>query len=122
MAQGCAITEDFKMFNFENDWPDSNYGYIDTEDMLGETITKIVNDTENRELKFQTKDGQVITMLHVQDCCEDVELHDIAGDLNELYDGIETAETAIVNQYDKLSWYICSLVTIIINFCKKLNS
>ena len=72
------------MIKFENDWPDSNYGYIDTEDMLGETITKIVNDTENRELKFQTKDGQVITMLHVQDCCEDVELHDIAGDLIDL--------------------------------------
>jgi hypothetical protein len=72
------------MINFENDWPDSDYGYIETEDMLGETITEIVNETENRKLIFHTKDGQIITMFHEQDCCEDVELHDINGDLRDL--------------------------------------
>ena len=45
----------------------------------------------------------------------------MAGDLNEPYDGIETEETAIVNQYDKFSWCMGSLITTMVNFCRKPN-
>jgi hypothetical protein len=74
-----------------------NYGFINAEQMLGETITSIINDTENRELKFQTADGQVITMYHEQDCCEDVELYDIDGDLDDLLDSPIVMSEAVEN-------------------------
>jgi hypothetical protein len=36
------------------------------------------------ELHFTTLDGQLYSMFHDQDCCEDVHLDDIVGDLQDL--------------------------------------
>lgn len=55
--------------------------------LLGRTfsrITHIFNDRDNEQLVFETRDGKKVYMNHEQDCCEDVYLEDIEGDLQDL--------------------------------------
>ena len=49
--------------------------------ILGKTITHIAESNEG--LRF-TVDGKTYKMYHEQDCCENVELEDIVGDLQDL--------------------------------------
>lgn len=54
--------------------------------IMGVTLhdVKRVKGREGEELHFKAKDGRVWRMYHPQDCCEDVEIEDIAGDLKDL--------------------------------------
>jgi hypothetical protein len=58
-------------------------GYIEMEDLLGKTIVHIKNE-DDREIYFFFSDFSIVKMYHVQDCCEDVSLEDIVGDINDL--------------------------------------
>jgi hypothetical protein len=51
-------------------------------DLLGKTITKIEN-INYKELIFHTED-KVYILYHEKDCCEDVEIESITGDLEDL--------------------------------------
>ena len=51
-------------------------------DLLGKVILRIQN--TNDELKFLTFDGCEYRMWHEQDCCENVTLEEVVGDLNDL--------------------------------------
>lgn len=53
-------------------------------ELIGRTITRIVN--EGSVLKFYMKTGPHVIMYHEQDCCEDVRIEDICGDLEDLLD------------------------------------
>ena len=55
---------------------------INMEDMLGETITKIWEKVD--EIYFTLASGHTVRMYHSQDCCEDVTIEDICGDLEDL--------------------------------------
>lgn len=52
--------------------------------LLGLTL-KSVEETEGRRgLRLVTEQGIVYNLRHEQDCCEDVSIEDIAGDLQDL--------------------------------------
>ena len=70
------------------------------EELLGETIYKIVRDEGNNgdSLTFYTLTGKTICMHHDQDCCENVCIEDITGDLDNLLNSpILRADEKIVN-------------------------
>ena len=60
--------------------------YLDVSVLVGLTMASVekVKDGEQDELVFATTDGRVFKFYHDQDCCEDVQIDDIAGDLTDL--------------------------------------
>lgn len=52
------------------------------EELLGKTLTQIVKDED--EILFIVSDNEQYKMYHSQDCCENVLIDDIDGDLNDL--------------------------------------
>lgn len=60
-----------------------NWDYADVKDLLGKTLAKIEQYGED-ELFFETTDGDQYIMYHDQDCCENVYIEDIIGDLDDL--------------------------------------
>jgi hypothetical protein len=55
-------------------------------DIMGKTIIKINQGPDDGpdELEFICNDGWVYIMYHMQDCCEDVNIESIDGDLEDL--------------------------------------
>lgn len=51
--------------------------------ILGKTITKIEGGVGHDFIKFYTTDGDY-EMFHSQDCCENVYVEDVTGDLEDL--------------------------------------
>lgn len=51
--------------------------------MIGVTMRSVVND-KNERLTFTAEDGREWILYHSQDCCESVEINDIAGNLDDL--------------------------------------
>lgn len=54
------------------------------QDLVGLTFVKIITDDE--EVVFTTDLGDRYKMYHEQDCCENVQLEDIVGDITDLLD------------------------------------
>ncbi|WP_345820471.1 hypothetical protein ABC766_00230 [Methylobacterium fujisawaense] len=64
----------------------SYYNYSDIvpfETLKGLTLTEIKRDGDE-EISYVASDGQTFKMVHMQDCCETVEIDDIVGDLDDL--------------------------------------
>ena len=53
------------------------------EDLIGKTMVSVVN-VNNEELVFTTTEGRVYKLYHYQDCCEQVFIESIVGDLDDL--------------------------------------
>jgi len=58
--------------------------YENFEVLLGKTFTKIETYKNNDVMTFFADDGSVYQFYHEQDCCEQVSIEDIDGDLNDL--------------------------------------
>jgi hypothetical protein len=58
----------------------SRYGI---EQLLGKTLL-YVEKIDNEEIIFAATDGERYKMYHEQDCCEDVYIEDIIGELDDL--------------------------------------
>lgn len=56
--------------------------HVEFKALEGKTITQILNNGD--ELCIDTEDGETYKMYHSQDCCENVSIEDITGDLNDL--------------------------------------
>lgn len=52
------------------------------QDLLGKTLTRVEED--GYELVFVTTEGKRFKLYHSQDCCENVYIESIVGDLNDL--------------------------------------
>jgi len=69
--------------------------------LLGKTLKSIECDPDNRELLFTDVNNIKYRMFHDQQCCEDVYLSEIIGDLNDLiYSPIFQAEE-VINKIDE---------------------
>lgn len=66
-------------------------GGAQVKDLVGKTITKIYKPKDGinsrrivDSLFFECSDGAIYIMHHEQDCCEEVRIEEIIGDLNDL--------------------------------------
>ena len=55
-------------------------------ELVGKTIVKLEQVNDWRELRFFCSDGTVYALHHFQDCCENVYLEDVNGELSWLLD------------------------------------
>jgi hypothetical protein len=96
-------------------------------ELLSKTLLK-VEKIDDDGILFHCSSGNVYKMFHEQDCCENVYIEDIAGDLNDLVGSpILLAEevsnyeptseedikaTAYANEYGSCTWTFYKLATI----------
>lgn len=71
---------------------------VDVSVLLGKTVVSITQ-AYAEELIFLTADAKRYKMLHYQDCCETVEIEDIAGNLADLI-GVPILMAEEVSQED----------------------
>ncbi len=61
------------------------------------------------EIRFLTDDGLEFLMYHVQDCCEDVRVEEVIGDINDLLDS-EIIEAEVVESREDEAGPIDSII------------
>ena len=90
------------------------------EDILGKTFTDIYRDDNNGDaMFFVMADGTRYVMHHEQDCCEDVHITDINGELKDLV-GSPILEAEEASEHDpgpegrwnSITWTFYKLATI----------
>src|SRR5690606_34898940 len=59
-------------------------GEIPFDTLIGRTITGIDGEVGGYSLTFTCEDGSRFCMYHSQDCCENVYIEDICGDMRDL--------------------------------------
>lgn len=75
---------------------------IDIENIIGSTFSKIEN-KDNDEIIFTVNENESYRLFHSQDCCENVQIESIVGDLEDLINSpILQAEES--SQEGKSSW------------------
>lgn len=52
--------------------------------LAGKTLSRILGEHGDDEIVFYTEDGKTYALMHVQDCCENVRLEEVHGDLSDL--------------------------------------
>lgn len=84
--------------------------------LLGKTLTFVHHDKNEEAILFYTEDNEVYQMCHEQDCCENVYVEDVTGDLRDLlHSPITMAEEVSKNDeeaYESGTWTFYKLATI----------
>lgn len=89
-------------------------------DLVGLVITEVRGlEKGSDEVIFEFEDGNTIVMLHEQDCCEHVELHDICGDEGDLVGGTiiefrestNTEDTTGIDYPESFTWTFYNIST-----------
>jgi len=57
---------------------------VSFQSLVGKTLSAVNVHSDNYRMDFVTSDGQIFRLYHEQDCCEDVSIEDICGDLLDL--------------------------------------
>ena len=85
--------------------------------LTGKIFTKI--EQEDEQLIFDTSTGEKYTLKHNQECCENVYIEDINGDLNDLVgtpilfaEKSVSSDNALSNDHDSFTWTFFKLSTI----------
>lgn len=58
--------------------------FVDFNELVGKTLNSIKVNERSDEILFLCEDGSKFKMYHYQDCCENVSIEDICGDMNDL--------------------------------------
>ena len=91
---------------------------IDFSVLVDQILVKIEGmEKGSEQIKFITDKGQQFAMLHLQDCCESVNVEDVVGDVEDLLNTpIVVAETRSedgdVESFDTFTWTFYTLRTI----------
>lgn len=75
---------------------------MEIEQLIGKTLTAVEKNERNDEIIFTVDDGSQYKMYHYQDCCEDVYIEDIIGDLEDLV-GTPILRAEEVSNYEPTS-------------------
>lgn len=70
------------------------------DELLGETLIDIEGQKGDNELVFITASGKKFVMYHEQDCCEQVDIDDIVGNLDDLL-GLPISQAEEVNNVEE---------------------
>ena len=86
--------------------------FVDFEILKGKVLTDIEINEEEDEITFTDSEGVKYLMYHEQDCCEDVNIEDICGDINNLLNTpIVLAEEVINSGEDEDEDYLITSYT-----------
>lgn len=89
--------------------------YVEVSSLLGKTLDKVER-VGNDELIFHTTDGEVYKLYHEQECCEDVSIEDINGDLEDLIGTpitmAEASSNNVENNFDSETWTFYKFATV----------
>lgn len=99
-----------------------NTNHPEFKDLLGKTFVEVINNN-NDELIFKVNDKEIYKLYHGQDCCENVRIEDICGDLNDLIgspilqaeensSSDETPEGIDYKGYESYTWTFYRIATI----------
>lgn len=75
---------------------------LGVKNLLGKKLKSIERITwhDSDALLFTTEDDEVYVMTHIQDCCENVDLHEIIGELDDLIDATILMAEEVVGDKD----------------------
>lgn len=79
------------------------YNTVEISSFIGRIITDITKTDD--AIKFEFANGGKYSMHHEQDCCENVSIEDICGDLTDLIGSPITLAEEINNDDDPEGWY-----------------
>jgi hypothetical protein len=95
----------------------SNYSSIvPFESLLGVTLTNIRVSNGSDFIEFTTDKDELYVMVHFQDCCEDVSIEDIVGDIDDLLDlpvllAEESSSSGDEDDWEHFTWTFYKLAT-----------
>ena len=92
----------------------------DIERLVGETLTSVGGMNDGSELvKFTCASGRTFEMYHDQDCCENVQLEDVAGEVDSLigYPVLQAYESTSNDDlgrefYEEHTWTFYTITTV----------
>ena len=92
---------------------------VDISDMKGKTLLEVDAEKGDGVAEFKTSDGFLYKMFHDQECCEQVELEDVCGDVNDLIgnplliaESVSSEEGLAPKWSDSYTWTFYKLATI----------
>lgn len=71
---------------------------MEFKDLKGKTLTSISVSDDKYSIVFITSDDERFMLYHEQDCCENVEIEDICGDLGDLINSPIVVAEEVVNE------------------------
>ena len=84
--------------------------FVDFEILKGKILTNIEINEEEDEITFTDSEGVKYLMYHEQDCCEEVNIEDICGDINNLLNTPIVLAEEVINtgEVEDSSDYSCT--------------